>query len=899
MSEQKFCHLHIHTDMSVMDGAMKMENLLEQAKKHGMKKIALTNHGNMINMPKWMAMAEKEGIQLIPGCELYVCWDFPRQMKDSDHKTIYHMVALAKNQTGWHNLLQLVTEAFISGKYYKPRVDKELLEKYNEGIVFTTACLNGIFNAKLNRQNLPLESIKEEGTKLRNILGEDVYFEIQRHPDTPDQDKGNEMLMQFSKDLNIPLVATCDSHYATPQDFDAWRSLMTLQMNGYEHRAPNDFYVKSQEEMLNLFQDIPEATANSMKIADMCEPIEIDSSYKFPVFDTQGMELSEYLKKECEDGLMERFNEKNITGVAREPYKARLKEELDIINGMGFPGYMLIVGDFVRAAKDRGIYVGPGRGSAAGSLVAWVQKTTNVDPLKYGLLMERFLNPERVSMPDIDVDFMHTRRDEMKEYMAEKYGADKVASIMTIGTMAARGALRDIGRVFKLPPAECDGLAKQVPDGKRGRNVYLKTITDPEHEDYSKEFMQYINEKPIYKEVLRVAKTVEGMCRSTGTHAAGVVVSDDKPLVHHTALMLDKNDKIVTQNDMKVLEKNLGLIKFDFLGLSTETVIHDAVEMIKENHGVEIDIDQINEHDDAVFDLLCQGDLMGVFQLSGSSGFKDVVMQIQPRSIEEIGDITSLYRPGPLDNGFIPKYVEAKRSGNIEYMIKVTKRDIDEKIKELLQPTKGVLIYQEQVMKLAQIMAGYSLGKADLLRRAMGKKIPEEMEAARGEFVDGCKENGLTEEEANTSFDIIAKFAEYGFNKSHAIAYSIITYQTAWLKTHYPKEFLAACLTDEQNDQDKTIAYINNCRENEIEILPPDVNESNIAYRATENGIRFGLGAIKGFGQVGAEYVLKERNKNGEFKSFPDFIGRVNLQKINKAKIQILVKAGCFDKIAA
>lgn len=899
MSNQNFCHLHIHTDMSVMDGAMKFESLLDQCEKNGMKKVALTNHGNMMNMPKWIKIAEQRGIQLIPGCELYVCWDFPRYLKDSDHKTIYHMVALAKNQTGWHNLLKLSTEAFISGKYYKPRVDKELLEKYNEGIIFTTACLNGVFNAKLNRQNLPLESIKEEGSKLKDILGEDVYFEIQRHPNSPDQEKGNQMLQGFSKDLDIPLVATCDSHYAKPEDFDAWRSLMTLQMGGFEYNAPNDFYVKSQEEMAELFHDIPEAIENTMSIANACEPIQIDGSYKFPVFDTGDVPLDQYLREECEAGLLERFNEKNITGVAREVYKERLAEELGIINDMGFPGYMLIVGDFVRAAKSKGIYVGPGRGSAAGSLVAWVQRTTNVDPIQYDLLMERFLNPERVSMPDIDVDFMHTRRDEMKQYMAEKYGEDKVASIMTIGTMAAKGALRDMGRVFKLPPIECDGLAKQVPDGKRGQNVYLRTITDPKHADYSKEFMQYINDKPIYKEVLRVAKIVEGMCRSTGTHAAGVVVSNDKPLVHHTALMLDKNDKTVTQNDMKVLEKYLGLIKFDFLGLSTETVIHDTVQMIKENYDIDIDIDNIPEGDEKVFDLLCQGDLLGVFQLSGSSGFRDVVLQIQPRSIEEIGDITSLYRPGPLDNGFVPKYVEAKRTGNIEYMVKVSTPEVNKKIEELLLPTKGVIIYQEQVMKLAQIMAGYSLGKADLLRRAMGKKIAEEMEACRGEFVKGCLANEVTEEEANLSFDIIAKFAEYGFNKSHAIAYSIITYQTAWLKTYYPKEFLAACLTDEQNDQDKTIAYMNNCKENEIKILPPDVNQSNIVYRATSDGIRFGLGAIKGFGVVGAEYVLKERNKGGPFKDFPDFIKRVNLQKVNKAKIQILIKAGCFDNVAA
>jgi DNA polymerase-3 subunit alpha len=897
MIDQTFCHLHVHTDMSLMDGAMKIETLLAQAKKFGMKKIAITNHGNMINMPQWMWMGEKEGIQIIPGCELYVAWDFPRHLKDSDHKTIYHMVALATNQIGWENLLALCSEGYLSGKYYKPRVDRELLEKYKEGIIFTTACLNGIFNAKMNRQGKDEVVLREDAIELKTLLGNNVFFEVQRHPNTPEQDKGNCQLLKFSQEFNIPVVATCDSHYGLPEHYEAWTSIMTLQMNGMQHHAPNDFYLKSQEQMTKLFEDLPEAISNSMVIANMCEPIKLNKDYKFPVFDTKGLTLEECLAEESQKGLQTIFSKQKITGIHRKEYEARLLSELNIINSMGFPGYMLIVADYIRAAKEKGISVGPGRGSAAGSLVAYALGITNVDPIKYGLLMERFLNPDRISMPDIDTDFGHLRRDEIKEYVKEKYGDDKVASIMTIGTMAARGSLRDISRVLNMTFQEGDAIAKAVPEGKRGKNVYLKTITDPQHEDYSPEFMDFVKTKAQYSDVLRIAKVVEGMAKSSGTHAAGVIISDDKPLIKYTALALDKHDKIVTQFDMKILEK-LGLIKFDFLGLSTLTVIQDTLASVKRRYGIDIDLDLIPEDDQKAYQLLCEGDLQGIFQLSGSSGFKNVTMQIQPHSVEEIADITSLYRPGPLDNGFIPMYVDAKKTSKSRYMVEVTNKNVQAQLEELLDPTKGVLIYQEQVMKIVQIMGGYSLGGADILRRIMGKKIPAEMEEQRKVFIEGCLKNGVLETEANEAFDKIAKFAEYGFNKSHAIAYSIITYQTAWLKAHYPKEFLAACLTDEKDNQDKAIAYMNNCKANGIKLLPPDINESGIDFSPTDNGIRFGLAAIKDFGAVGAEYVIKEKEKGGPFKSYIDFLKRINLQKVNKSKIETLIRVGCFDSIA-
>lgn len=883
-------------DASLMDGAMKIESLFAQAKKFGMSKIAITNHGNMINMPHYIWKGEREGIQVIPGCELYLCWDFPRHLKDNEHKTIYHMVALATNDIGYKNLLKLCSEGFLSGKYYKPRIDRELLDKYKEGIIFTTACLNGIFNAKLNKQGKEEVVLRSDAEDLKAILGDNIYFELQRHPNTPDQDKGNEQLRKFSREFNIPMVATCDSHYALPEHYEAWTSLMTIQMAGIEHHAPNDFYVKSQEQMLELFKDIPEAISNTMVIANKCQPIKLDTSPKFPVFDTKGEPVDEYIRRECIAGLEKLCTKYSIVGTKRQVYFERLNYELDVLITMGFSSYMLTVADFVNFAKSKDIPCGPGRGSAAGCLVAWALGITNVDPIKYGLLFERFQNPERVSMPDIDMDFGDLRRDEVKEYAAIKYGEDKVASIMTLGTMAARGAIRDIGRVLGALFVDADALSKAVPKGVRGKNVYLRTITDPAHEDYSKEFMDFVATKPIYADIIRIAKVVEGMARSTGTHAAGVIISDHNPLNYYIALMRDKNDKICSQDDMKAIEK-LGLVKMDFLGLATCTVIDNTVKTIKERYGIDIDLDMIPEDDPETFKTLCEGDLLGLFQLSGSGGFRDVTMQIQPHSIEEIADITSLYRPGPLDNGFIPKYVDAKKTGNIQYMVSVSNPEVNKRIQDLLNPTKGVIIYQEQVMELVRVMGNYSLGQADILRRIMGKKIPAEMAAQRDVFVKACTTNNVSEAEANDAFDRIAKFAEYGFNKSHAVAYSILTYQTAWLKTHYPKEFYAACLTNAIGNQDETISFINGCKEKDIKVLPPDINESGIAFSPTDNGIRFGLSAVKDFGDIGAEYVIKEREKHGSFKSFIDFAKRVNLQKVNKAKIETLIRVGCFDSL--
>jgi len=896
---QKFVHLHLHTDYSLLDGCMKIKDLISQAKKLNYEKIAVTNHGNIINMPKIITEAAKEGIQIIPGCELYVSWDYPRTLREKEKYQAYHMVVLATNQTGYKNLLKLVSEAHITGKYFKPRVDKELIEQHKEGLIFTSACLNGVLNRKTVKEEADREEIINAARWFKEVLGDQIYLELQRHPDFPEQDRANESTVDIARTMGFPLVAACDSHYVYPEHHGAWKAMMMLQMAMKPFDAPNDYYIKTQEEMVELFSDLPEAIENTIRIAEQCEPIVFDGSYKFPVFDTGKLSEDEFLKREAYRGLELRLAENGLT-TKRRVYEERLEHELNVIKGMGFSGYMLVVSDFINAAKEKEILVGPGRGSAAGSLMCWVTGITEVDPLipEYDLLFERFLNPDRISMPDIDVDFADDRRLEVKHYVEKKYGKDKVASIMTIGTMAARGSIRDACRVVGLTYSSGDALAKMIPDGVRGRNVYLRTITDKSHEDYCKPFVDLADTTGPYKEALSLALTMEGMTKSTGVHAAGVVISDDKPLVEHIGLMLDKEGNIVTSDDMKVLEKLIGLIKFDFLGLSTLTTLDMTCKSIKENYDIDIDINKIPLNDSKTFDMLCSGNLSGVFQLSGSSGFRDVVIQVQPRSVAEIADITSLYRPGPLDNGFIPKYVKAKNTGIIEYMIQASNPEIQKQIEECLLPTKGVLIYQEQVMKLVQIMAGYSLAQADLLRRAMGKKIAAEMEAQRKTFTEGCEANKITTVEAKKAFDAIAKFAEYGFNKSHAIAYSLISYQTAYLRAHYPTEFMAASLTEVAGDRDKTISFLNDCKANKIKVLPPSINKSLLAYTPEKNNIMFGLGAIKSLGNVAIDNIIKVRDKSGKFKNFFDFCSKVDLKKVNTAKIETLIRAGCFDEVA-
>jgi len=891
---QQFAHIHTHTTHSILDGVTQVHTLIDVCKQQKITKIAITNHGNVINLPEIIISSKKAGIQVIPGCEFYISWDHSRTKKDNDNKKSYHLIGLAINNRGWKNLMKLSSEGFLSGYYYKPRIDKELLERYHEDIIFTTACLNGVFNSKPLKEEVPIMEMYEDAMWLKQLLGDRLYLEVQRHPGLPAQEEANCNILKLAKKCDIPIVATCDSHYGRKEDFEAWRSIMLLQTQGkFGADAINDYYIKTEKEMKELFHDLPQAITNTMVIADKCEEITFDKSLKFPKIDTGDLSEEEFIRQKTYLSLATKVM---VTDPKYNVYVDRLEMEIKVLKDMGFISYMLVVSDFVNAAKAKGIRIGPSRGSGGGTLTGYLLNITTIDPIKYGLIFERFLNPGRAdSCPDFDIDIMHTRRDEVKDYMVERHGIDKVASIMTLGTQAAKMAIRDVARVKGVPYSEANQLACALPEGKRGKNIYLRDVTNRDSEEYSSEFMNFVNQKSLYKEVIEIAKVLEGGCKSTGTHAAGVVVSDHLPLIEHTALMLDKNKRIITQNDMKVLEKILGLIKFDFLGLSTLTTIEMTKDFVKELQG--IDIDNIPEDDSKTFDLLCNGSIDGVFQLSGSEGFKGVTRKIAPRSIREIADITSLYRPGPLDNGFIPIYTRAKETGIIEYMVKVTPPSINKQIEAMLVDTNGCVIYQEQIISLVKILANYTLAEADNFRRILGKKIELEMKQQREKFVEGCKKNKISKDEAEHVFDTIEKFSSYSFNLSHAVGYSVITYQTAYLKANYHKEFMAAILNEYIGDDEKLIPLIQDCRETGLKILPPDVNESNMIFKPTQEGIRFGFSAIKGFGEIGAAFLVKERTKNGNFRSFTDFISRVDLSKINKTKIAALVNCGCFDKL--
>lgn len=880
--------------MSLLDGAQKISDLIKRCKKLGMDKIAITNHGNMINMPKFILEAEKEGIQIIPGCELYVTWDYPHTVKDKDMYQSYHMVALAKNLNGYKNLMNLCSISNVFGKYNKPRVDKELIERYKEDIIFTTACVHGVLGGRILDEKITEEQVDDTARWLKEVLDGQIYFELQKHSDFSKQDIVNEQVIRLARKYDLPLIAAADSHYAKPEDYEAWLIMMGLSMGGMKIGGVNDLYIKSAQEMKDLFVDLPEVIENTVIVADQCEKIVFDTSYKFPVFNTGDLTEDEYLEIEATRGLDLRIAENNLNS-QRALYEERLRYELGVIKTMGFSGYIIIVADFVNEAKRRGIPTGPGRGSVSGCLLAWALRITEVNSIKYGLLLERFLNPDRISMCDIDIDFADDKRKEIIDYVSKKYGKDKVSYICTTGTMAAKGAIRDVCRMLEIEYKEADEFSKKVPEGKRGKNVYLKTITDPKHEDYSVEFMATANSKPYFQKALGLALKLEGMTRSVGTHAAGVVISDNNPITDYLPLMLDKEDNVVSQYDKNVVE-DIGLIKFDFLGLATLRTLNLTKQYVERNYGVSIDLDKIPLDDKKTYDLICSGNLAGLFQLGGSSGFLDLVIAIQPRSIEEIADITGLYRPGPLDNGFDKAYIKSKNSKEINYIIQVNDLIIQKRINELLEPTKGVIIYQEQVMKLAQVMAGYTLAQADLLRRAMGKKKPEEMAKQEKRFVEGCVSKGLKKEEGKKAFNALAKFAEYGFPKAHAIAYSLISYQTAYLKAHYPIEFMAASLSEVSDKQDKTISFLHDCKQNGIKVLPPDINKSILNYTSIKDAIVFGLGAVKNLGDIAVGYIIKEREKNGKFKNIINFCNRVNLQKVNTAKIKTLIKVGCFDE---
>lgn len=891
-----FIHLHVHTQYSLLDGAIRLKDLLETAKNFGMSSIAMTDHGNMFGALEFYEMSKKYGIKPILGCEAYVA---PRSRHDrgqlksegngnGDDDRSYHLVLLAKDLTGYQNLLKLVSAGFIEGFYYKPRIDKEILRKHSEGLIGLSACLKGEVATLILRNQQ--EAARKTALEYAEIFGPDnFYLEIQANG-IPEQTVVNEGLVKLSRELSIPLVATNDCHYLRKSDARAHEILLCIQTGKTildEKRMKfhtDQLYLKSPEDMERDFSWIPEALENSAAIAERCNVKIPLGEYHFPVFPLgPGEDIVERFEREAREGF-----ELRIAGIRHkrpafsdqdlEEYKTRFEYELDIIKQMGFPAYFLIVADFINWAKDNGVPVGPGRGSAAGSLIAYVMRITDLDPIEHGLIFERFLNIERISMPDIDVDFCVVGRDRVIEYVTNRYGKDRVAQIATFGTMQARAVIRDVGRALAMQYNDVDRIAKLIPP-TLGIDLNRAMQQEPRLVELQKE-------NPQIRELFEVALSLEGLTRHASTHAAGVVMAD-KPIVEYMPLYVGPEGELVTQFAMKYVEK-AGLIKFDFLGLRNLTVINDAIDMIRENHGVEVKMDELPLDDPDTYALLSRADTTGVFQLE-SSGMRDILVRLRPEAFSDIVALVALYRPGPLESGMVELYIQGKH-GEIE-----VKYELDS-LKPILEQTYGVILYQEQVMKIASVMANYSLGEADILRRAMGKKIAELMNAQRERFVKGSVENGIEAKTANHIFDLMAKFAEYGFNKSHSAAYALIAYQTAWLKAHYPVEFMAALMNSFLSSSDQVVKLINQCAAMEIKILPPDVNESGKTFHVVNRMIRFGLGAVKNVGENAIEVILKCR-EDGPFQSVYDFCERIDSAKVNRRVLEQLVRCGAFDSL--
>ena len=882
---RNFTHLHVHTGFSLLDGSSKIKELVKKTKELGMDSIAITDHGVMYGCVEFYKAAKAEGIKPIIGCEVYVASKSRFDKENSPDNFYYHLVLLAENNKGYDNLIKIVSYGFKDGFYYKPRVDIELLEKYHEGIIALSACLAGPVARTIIRQGY--DKAKEVALRYNNIFGENNFFlELQDHMDgSVDQQTVNQSLMRMHQETGIPLVATNDCHYISPEDAEAHDILLCIQTNTTVDEADRmryeggQYYVKSPEEMYSLFPYAHQACENTYKIAQRCN-VEFEfGNYKLPVFDVpEGKTAVEYLSELALNGLKERYGE--VTPKLKE----RLDYELSIIIQMGFVDYFLIVWDFIKYAKDNGISVGPGRGSAAGSIVAYSLRITDIDPIKYDLIFERFLNPERVSMPDIDIDFCYERRGEVIDYVRRKYGNDQVVQIVTFGTMAARNAIRDVGRALNIPYADVDRVAKMVPQ-ELHITIEKALVKNPE-------FKEIYDTDPTVKHLIDMSMKLEGLPRHTSTHAAGVIISD-RPVEDYVPLNLNvKDNAITTQYTMTICEE-LGLLKMDFLGLRTLTVIQNAFKEIERNYGLKFDGHNIDYADREVYDLISSGKTLGVFQLE-SPGMTSFMKELRPNNIEDIIAGISLYRPGPMD--FIPKYIDGKNNpSHIKYTHPL--------LEPILRNTYGCIVYQEQVMQIVQELAGYSLGRSDMVRRAMSKKKADVMAKERenfinglGDSVPGCVKNGISANIANTIFDEMTDFAKYAFNKSHAACYAVVAYQTAWLKTHYPAEFMAALMTSVQDRPDKIALYIANCKTMNIGILPPDINESLSNFSVSDGNIRFGLSAIKGVGSNNITSIIKNRSNEGNFKSLHQFLDRMG-SNINSKTIESLIYAGAFDSL--
>jgi DNA polymerase-3 subunit alpha len=873
--------LHLHTEYSLLDGAIRIKELVEQAGAFRMPAVAITDHGNLFGAVDFYRRTVKAGIKPIIGCEVYMAPASRFDKKNASHSDegSFHLILLSKDNAGYKNLVSLVTKAYTEGFYYKPRIDAELLAQHNEGLIGLTSCLKGEVPYYL--QKGMVDRAREKALQYRDILGpENFYIEIQDNG-IPEQEEVNKKLVELAKELHLSVVATNDCHYMKREDSKAHDILLCIQTgttvtDRNRLRFNSDsFYFKSPEEMKKAFKDIPEAILNTRNIAERCN-VEFRLGLNLlPVYLLEGRQKPDaLLEKLALEGLFQKWG--------LEPkaiYKERLGKELAIIQEMGYASYFLIVWDFISYARTKGIPVGPGRGSAAGSLVSYCLGITDIDPVKYNLLFERFLNPERISMPDIDVDFCKDRRPEVIHYVAEKYGQDHVAQIITFGTMAARAAIRDVGRALDFPYAEVDRIAKLTP------NTLHITIEDTLRAE--PQLKNLYDNNPKIKELLDVAMRLEGLCRHASTHAAGVVISPE-PLTTYMPLYKNPVDgTITTQLDMNAIEK-IGLLKFDFLGLKTLTVIEKTLKYIKE-HNEDLSLKDIPFDDKKTYELLSSGHTTGVFQFE-SAGMRDLLIKMSPMRFEDLIAIVALYRPGPMGSGMIDDFIKRKK-GQIP-----VKYDLPQ-LKEILSETHGIILYQEQVMSIANRLANFTMGQADILRKAMGKKRPEEMEKLKEAFIQGAKSNGISEKKANRLFDLMTYFAEYGFNKSHSAAYAHIAYQTAYLKAHYAVEFMAATLSADMDNTDKIVKSINECREMGILILPPDINESGQEFKVIGNSIRFGLEAVKGAGAAAIESIIESRNGEGPFTSIANFLQRVDARKVNKKVLESLIKAGAFDSL--
>ena len=890
MSE--FIHLHNHSDYSLLDGAATIDALIQSAVDNKMPAVALTDHGVMFGIIEFYSKAKKSGIKPILGCEMYIFMGGSRFTKEINGKItkqglgrgIYaHLVLLAKNCEGYRNLMKLCSYAHIEGFYYKPRIDLELLQKYSKGLIALSACPNGVVAHHLVNGNKE-SAIKEAGI-LKDIFKDDFYLEIQNHG----LEKEKSILAGMpviSKELKIPLVATNDIHYIKREHAIAHNVLLMIPdattsntTDYHELRYKTDqLYFKSADEMIATFRDFPEAIKSTIEITEKIEEFSLEPSKPhmpaFPIPPEAGVTThDEYLEKLTYEGIRLRYDK--ITPEIEE----RLAHELNIIKKMGFAGYFLITHDFIKNAKELGVLVGPGRGSAAGSIVSYALGITNIDPLKYGLLFERFLNPDRVSMPDIDIDFSDTKRDRVIEYVKEKYGTDSVSQIITFGTLSSRAVLKDVGRVLGVPLNIIESITKLIPM-VQGRVTPLAEVleTNPELA-----WVKKSNNEKI-KDLIEISLVLEGLNRNASTHAAGIVIAPG-PLIDFVPLYKTPQTELMTQYNMIDLEK-AGLLKMDFLGLRTLTVIENTIDLIEEKHGVKIDMTKIPEDDPDTFELFAKGHTMGVFQFE-SPGMQDWLRKLKPNSINDLVAMNALYRPGPMD--MIGDFIKRKQGAKIEYL--------HPRLEPVLKETYGIIVYQEQVIRIANEVAGLSLAKADIMRRAMGKKDKSLMSKQKNEFIEGALKNGFNKKVAGEIFDMIQKFASYGFNKSHSVAYSVLAYQTAYLKVHYPSEFMAATISAEIGDTDYVVELIEECRRMNINVLPPDVNESKVKFTITPAGIRFGLSAIKNVGVSAVENIIEARKKEGHFKNIFDLCARVNLHLVNKKTLESLVQAGAFDGI--